>query len=60
MGSCLQFSLDVVGQWRVQGGALGAEAPRTRGPQKKKEEKKKREGKKDRTEEREGNKESRW
>ena len=43
-----------------RGGALGAEAPRTHGPEKKKEEEKKkeREGKKERKGEREGKKES--
>ena len=40
-----------------RGGALGAEAPRTRGPEKKKEEEKKK-GKKERNGEREGKKES--
>ena len=45
-----------------RGGALGAEAPRTREPRKKKEEEKKKEKerKKERKEEREGNKKSRW
>ena len=43
-----------------RGGALGAEAPRTRGPEKKRrgEKKKEREGKKERKGEREGKKES--
>ena len=40
-----------------RGGALGAEAPRTRGPRKKEEEKKERGGKKERKGEREGRKE---
>ena len=44
-----------------RGGALGAEAPRTRGPEKKmkrRKKKKEREGKKERKGEREGKKES--
>ena len=45
-----------VTHWRVQGGALGAEAPRTRGPgKKKKRRKREREGKKRRKRRKERN-----
>ena len=44
--------------WRVQGGALGAEAPRKRGPGKKRRKKKEKERRKEKETEKERKKES--